>query len=270
MFAVFFRFLNDKKKTFLVYLVSAIGLMEMYIAMFPSINIVAQDKLDLLMQSFPKEIWTLVGVDPEKLMFTKIESFISMEFYSFIWPILLITFAVSLANSAIVNEIERGNIENILSQPISRTKLFITRFLAGFSILTAFIWSSVYAIVPLVRLHNIKFSISNNVTIALSGMLFVLVVYSVAMLASSIFSEKGKASFLVTGVILVSYVLNVIAGLKENMQNLKYYSLFHYYNATTNFVDSKLIDNAVWFSLGVSVVFILVAIIYFNKRDVAV
>lgn len=270
MWAIFKSFVKDKKNALLGFTFGSIGFLEMYVALFPTFSTVAADKLQLLMQSYPKEIWTVIGVDPAKPIFTKIESFVAMEQFSIIWPILLVILAISLANAAVAGEIERGTAEFVISQPISRTKIFFSRYLAGLTILAVFVFASSYALVPLTKIHNIPLHAENILTVALSGFLFVWAVFSVAFLASTIFSEKGKSSFLTTGFVIISYVFNVIAGLKESLKNLQYFSVFHYYNSTTNFVDNKFVDNALWFFAGIAVVATIAALFRYTKRDIAV
>jgi ABC-2 type transport system permease protein len=270
MFPIFWRFIKDKKYIFVGYLIGSVAFLEMYVALFPSFSKVAQDKINLLMQSYPKEIWTVMGLDPAKLSFGHIESFVATEQYSFIWPILLIILAISLANAAIVSDIEKGTIELILAQPISRLKIYLSRYLAGAAILTVFVFSSVYAIIPLTKIHHVPMYCQNNLTIAISGLLLSLSIYSIAMFASSIFSDKGKVSFITAGFVILTYVLNILAGLKDALKDLKYVSFFHYYSAMTNFVDNQFVAYSFWFFMGLILAFSLLGALWFNRRDITV
>lgn len=270
MIGIFQSFLKNKKYTLLGYVLGTTALLEMYVALFPTFSQVASDKLDLLIQSYPKEIWTVIGVDPNALSFSHLESFLATEQYSFVWPILMIIFAIGLANATIVSEVEKGTIEFFLAQPFSRVKFFLSRYLASATLIAAFVFATIYAVIPLAGIHNVDIKVGNNMTLAVSALLFGLAIFSLASVSSAIFSEKSKASVLSTGIILLMYVMNVLSGLKESLSDLKYYSFFHYFNGSTNFVQNQYVHNFAWFFLGVIVISTTIAAIIFSKRDISV
>lgn len=269
MLATYLRFIKDKRSSLLGFMAGTIAFLEMYVALFPTFGKLADEKMMTLLDSYPKEIWTVMGVDPAKLSFTKIESFLAMEQFSIIWPILIVILSISLANSAFAAEIEKGTIEVLLAQPLSRLRLFLSRFLAGASLLTVFIFATSYAVLPLAAIHNIDMKAANIFPMAISGLLFALFVYALATLFSTVFSEKGKATFLTTGIIMVSYIANVASGLNKDIADIKYGSIFYYYNSTINFVDGKLVDKAPIFFLVGALIFMIAAAIRFQTRDIA-
>lgn len=270
MIPIFFRFLKDKYLSLIIYIFSAVLFLEMYIAMFPSINTVAQDKFDILMQSFPKEIWAIIGVDPGAISFTKISSFLSMEQYSMVWPLIVIILAISLANSMMVAEVEKGTVEQILALPVQRWKVFAGRYTAAVTVLALFTFSTIYAVVPLAKMHKIDISGIGNWELSVSGFLFALTVLSIAAFFSSLFSEKSKATFATTGVMLAFYGLNIAGGLLERASWLKDYSIFHYFSGSTNLVKAEFVDGYLLFFLSISVVFAILALTRFIFRDTSV
>jgi ABC-2 type transport system permease protein len=90
------------------------------------------------------------------------------------------------------------------------------------------------------------------------------------MMFSSFSSEKGRVSFLTGGILVLMYVLNVLAGLKESLINLRYFSFFYYYNPGNALGDGKLVDWSIVVFAGVIIVSTLVAARYFSRRDIAV
>ncbi len=270
MLAVFFRTIKDKYLSLLVYITATVVFLEMYVALFPTFGNLAQDKISTLLDSYPKEIWTVIGLDPSMLNFTKIEVFVSSEQYSFIWPIIVIIFAISLANWMIAAEVEKGTIEQVISLPVSRLGLFLGRYLAGATMLAVFTFTTIYSLVPLAAIHKISLAGVDSLPLAVSGFCFALAVYSFAVFSSSLFSEKSKASFLSAGVILLSYIGNIIGGLNKDFLNLKYFSVFHYFGGGANLVKAEYVDNYLVFYLGIALVFTLFSAIRFVRRDLSV
>lgn len=270
MLSVYFRFMKDKMWSILLYALSTIAFLEMYVALFPTFGSVAMDKINLLLDSYPKEIWTVFGLDPSTLNFAKISTFVASEQYSIIWPIIVVVLGISLANSMIAGEVEKGTIEQTLALPLQRWKIFLGRYIASVTLLAAFTFATVYAIVPLTMLHKIDLGGMNNLPLAVSGLLFGVTILSIACLSSALFSEKSKSSFLTAGVVIAMYGINIVGGLKADLAWLKDYSFFHYLNGATNIVKGLYVDNYLQYFLAVSGVFAVLALVRFVFRDTSV
>lgn len=263
------RMFVDKRNALFAYSISIVALIEMYLSLFPAIK--AQSaQLNQLLESYPDAFYKAFGLDRADLTFDYVEAFLSSEIFSFMWPILAVIFLASMANYAIVGEITRGTIELTLAQPISRLKVFISRYLTGISAFAAFTLVTTFAIVPLASFHNIDYRLENFLKMGLICFLFGLATYSIAMFFSSLFSDRGKASSATGGVIILMYVANVISGLKESLENLKYVSFFHYYAPGTVLNKGQFVDYSFVAFLGVAFVFTVLAAYVFNKRDIAV
>ena len=196
-------------------------------------------------------------------------SYLATEMFSFIFPIILVALVVGIGSAAIAGEVERGTIEFLLSQPISRTKLFFSRYLAGASMLAGFTAILIFSIIPLSKLYYTDISFSNVARFWLVGFLFGLAILSLSFLASSIFSDSGKPNFVVTSIIVVMYVLNILASLKPSLDKLKYFSFFHYYDPPSTLGNGALLaPSMLWVFLGVSVVSTILAVWWFNRRDI--
>jgi len=270
MLSVYFRFLKDKMWSILIYAMSTIVFLEMYVALFPTFGSVAQDKINLLINSYPKEIWTVLGLDPASLNFGKITTFVATEQYSIVWPIIVVILAVSMANSMIASEVEKGTMEQTLALPLQRWKVFAGRYVAAVSLLAAFSFATIYAIVPLATMHKIDIAGMNSLPLAVSGLLFGVTVFSIAAFGSALFSEKSKSAFLTTFIVIAMYGANVVGGLKTDLSWLRDYSIFHYFNGSTNLIHGTYVDNYLLFFLGVSGVAAVLALVRFTLRDTSV
>ena len=106
--AVFFwRMLRDKYKLLLIYIVAMLGLLEMYVALFPAIK-KQSASFDQMIQSMPEAMFKAFGMDPTSFSFGSFQSYLSSEYMSFLWPLLAVTFTVSVANYIAVREADGG------------------------------------------------------------------------------------------------------------------------------------------------------------------
>ena len=267
MKTIFWRTILDRKISLLAYCFGAILFLWIYVGMFPGIQSQSANMMKLL-ESYPQAM--LKAFNIESLDFTHLENFVAMEHFSFVWPIMAIFLLVSLGGSSIAGEIERGTIEVLLSQPISRVKIFFGKYLAGIFTLTVFTFVSVFAVVPLAAAYHVEYQLQNFVTVTLLSLLFSWAIMSISFLFSAIFSDKGKAYFLTGGILVLMYVLNIVASLKESLINLKYLSFFYYFNTSKALIHHQIDIWAYVVFLGFAIIATILALFIFKKRDVAV
>jgi len=269
MFVFAIRMLRDKWKSFVVYTIAAIAFLEMYIALFPVVRQRA-NQFDLVIKTFPPEIFKAMNIDPSSLSFANIESYLSSEYMSFLWPILAIIFAILLANYISINEIDKGTIETLASLPARRTRIFIERYMVGLLLLAGFCVISLFGAIPLAIFHNTEFILANFMTAAIGSFLFIWAVYSLATLFSVIFSEKGKASMVTGGVLILMYVINIISVLQTDLKNLQYFSFFNYFSGSELLAKNVYPEYAFLVLGGFALIATLGALFWFNRRDLSV
>lgn len=268
MFSFFIRILKDNKFSLIAFCIASFLFLWMYIAFYPAIQDQSINFQDML-KSFPEGFMKAFNIDSMNF-FGSLEAYISTEEYSFIWPILATAMTASVAGNAIAGEIEKGTIEIILSIPISRTKIFLTKYFYGLFSIVLLIAASVLATIPLAEAYNIDYQAKNFYILAGFAALFAASIFSLTMMFSAFFSEKGKVYFCIGSILIVMYVLNIVSGLKDNLDKLKYFTFFHYFNAADILTGQAIENTAYWVFGGCIILTTLFGAIWFNKRDIAV
>lgn len=266
MLTIFFRTLKDRRLVSIIYCLLSVGLLWMYIALFPSFK-EQSASMEELLKSYPESLMKAFNFDIKS--FTTLEGYLSTEQYSLMWPLLVILATVGFAGSALAGEIEKGTIEVLLSQPVSRIKLYFGRYFAGLAILIIFVVISIFSAIPLARIYDIDFSAQGFSVFALLAFIFSWAIYSISMFCSAVFSDKGKVFFISGGLIVLMYVLNIVSALKENLSDLKYGSFFYYFNPTKALFNNEINNWAYLVFIGIALVFTILGAIWFSKRDIA-
>jgi len=263
------RSLRDRKYQTLIFSIASVAFLEMYIALFPALQKQSQQMAKLL-ETYPDSMWKAFNIDKSSLVFDKVGPYLGMEQFNFIWPIMAVILGIGFAGYAFANEVEKGTVEVLLSQPVDRMRIFAARYLTGLLNIAIFTMVSILAIFPLTAMHQVSVNAKGVLLLTLVSFLFAWAIYSIAILASVFFSEKSKVSFVGGGLLILMYVLNILAGLKESLSNLQYLSFFHYYNAT-QIIDKATTIEWTWLVfLGVIIISTSAAGLWFNRRDVAV
>lgn len=265
MWTVIIRTLKNRKVSLIVFTISGILLLWMYVALFPSFANMA-DSMKEYMESFPEGFMKAFGM--EDLDMSTIEKFLATEQYSFVWPILMLFFVSSLAGAGLAGEVEKGTSEILLSRPISRVKLYWSRYIAGAIMIVIFTVLSILFVVPLCEIHNVDYILVNNLTMTIAGFLFGLAVFSIAMFLSAWFSEKGKVYMITGGLLVAMYVINIVSAIKESLSDTKYLSFFYYFKPNEAIIRNTISNSTLWVFLIIIVVFAIGGAYIFNKRDI--
>lgn len=268
MWAIFLRTIKDRRMSILSYLIIAISLAWMLVAMWPSLSEQSANYSELI-ENYPEEFLRAFGIDKNSV-FDTLESFVAVENYSLMWPLLLIVLTISYGTSTIAGEIEKGTIEILLSLPVSRSVLYLSKYVAGLTLVILFTLISISAVPFFAWIYNIECSWEGQMALVGLGGLLGSALLGLSMMVSSYFSERGKASAVVAGIVIVMYILNLLATLQDQYESLKYLSFFYYYDYNSALNEHSISYEALWVFGGFSIAFALVGWWWFQKRDVSV
>lgn len=267
MFRLFVKTILEKKTHFLYYSLGAFLLVWMYIAIFPSLKPQIQNYAKLA-ESFPPAMLKAFNISFQDM--ATITGYLNTEHFSFVWPLLLIFFTISLAGSLIAGEIENRTMGLLLSAPISRLKIFVAKYLAIIIGLAIFILLSILTIPPLASAYNESINLNHVLTLAGLCFLFGLALAGISIFFSAILSNKSRVNGLVGAVLVLMYVLNLIAALKDSLSDLKYLSFFYYFNSSQALSSGIIDTTAIWVFALTALIFSLLGLVIFLKRDITI
>lgn len=266
MFAVFWRAILDRKRTVLAFLLSGVGLMWMYAATYSSVQATSVNVSEFV-KSLPPELNKAFGLDPRTL--TTFQGYIGSKQFSLIWPMMMVMLMAGLAANFIAGEVEKGTIELTLAQPISRLRIAVSKIFSGVLLCLAFAAISVLPVIPFAKAYHISIPAGHFWLVSAIGFCFGLAVFGLAMFASAFFSDKGRATFLIVGILLAMYVVNIVALLKASVEDIKFASYFYYFDYTGMLLDGKIGLISIWVFLSAFLGFSMAGTAKFIKRDIA-
>ena len=247
--------------------VGSIAFLLLYVLIFPSFQHETA-KFNELLQSYPKAV--LKAFNIENLQFSSIEGYISAEHFSFVWPLLAIFLAISTAGNSIAGEIEKATMAITLSMPIKRAKIYIAKALSGLLSIGGFALVTTLSLIPLSKINNVSLNYNHVLKVSVLATLFALAIYCLAMMFSAIYSEKSKVYFWMGGILVSMYVANIVSGLVNNLKNLEYISMFHYFSADKAIVQGHLSLQSILVFAVLSIISLLIGYAVFIKRDISV
>jgi len=193
---------------------------------------------------------------------------LGIEFFSWIPPMLAV-FAVVVGTGLIAGEEEKGTLDLLLSHPIRRWRVVMEKF-AGFVVATLLICALICLCLllsaavageakDLGRLLLAGLDIA-PITLASGGL---------ALAASVVFRQRKLATALSVTVVIGSWFLDSLGKVVNVLKPYRPLALFHYYNGGQVMSTGENWSN-VGVLLGLTAVFVLVALLAFQRRDIAV
>jgi ABC-2 type transport system permease protein len=228
--------------------------------------------LEEVFESYPEAIKSLVG---GRLLITNFNGFLNTYLFSFSWMYIGIYFVLK-ASQDIPTEVEEKTIEIVISKPMKRweyilgklTKhIFVLLTLIGITMIAVFLAPFIF---PTINPNEVNFSSLALGFILLSFHLLSLI--ATGFVFSTYFSRK-KALALSFGAIIFYFAVGQFSGLfPEAIQNVKYFSIFYYFDTYTLLVDASLegfFINVLVMAVY-SIVLIIASLYIFQKRNIPV
>jgi ABC-2 type transport system permease protein len=182
---------------------------------------------------------------------------------------LLLSVAAVMWGSDIITKEERDKtVEFTLTLPLPREKLITAKTLAAFVNcigLLLITWG-----ITLVNATSYQTDSEFFEFVSISMLAFFLlqmVFLAIGILLGCALKQYKQASSIAVGIILGTFFLSIIAGLNENLEFLKYFSPFKYFNPASMLHESQIELVFVWISAGIIAVSLVGAYVTYSKRD---
>ncbi|MFC1923892.1 ABC transporter permease subunit [Chloroflexota bacterium] len=222
------------------------------------------DKMGSFIEIFAGEVGSILNPDGT----LSLGKYMSLEFLS-LWPVLMCVYAIFNAGGITAREVERGTMDMLLSQPLRRWRVVISKFMV-FPLALAVITVAciIGMLIGMAVIGN--FSDLGGICLAfVPALLITLAVASYSLLFSCVFLDPRKvmlAAGSLTGLFYVLHILSRTVGPLKWMGNL---SIFYYYEPAQ--IASELSIN--WLGISIYLAIIIVcstaAIYVFQRRDIA-
>jgi ABC-2 type transport system permease protein len=259
---IFFRELKANLKSLLIW--GGIMILFIYLAMAKFSAYEGNPEMLKILDSMPPAL--LAAFKFSAFNLTTVTGFFGVCFTYF--ALLSSVFAVMLGSDIISKEERDKTVEFALTLPIPRRRLVTAKILAAMVNCIAFLlitWgASLFSVA--------KYQPDSEFYEFLSLSMLALFIVQMTFLAVGIFlgcamKQYKRAGSIAVSLLLGTFFISIIADLNENLEFLKYFSPFEYFNPATLLHESRLEITFVWISAGIIAVAIVGAYVTYAKRD---
>jgi ABC-2 type transport system permease protein len=180
-------------------------------------------------------------------------------------------YSIILSSGMLLKEEVNKTAEFLLSKPLSRTEIFLTKYAVVFLDIT--LLNAVTAFAGWAALEIFKtgpYSLKNFMILTLSIFLLNLVFGFLGLFLSTLVKRPKPIIVPAIGIVLVCYFIANMAKLSEKAALPGYLSPFHYVNTDVVNVAYRLEPVNLGFFLGLSVILSLAAALIYRKKDILV
>lgn len=259
---VLLKTLRDKRKKFLWWTAGVTLLLLFYNLMFTSVQGIDLSGINQMMES---EV--MQGFFGGVYDLSTPEGWLSTELLPLLGPLIFIVFAVSFANSTLTGEEETGTLNLLLTNPISRTTVFLHKFFAmslGTLALGLVFWIGNIVGTSLAKMGLSFISLAEvTFSLVLLGLLF----GTFALALGGLSGNRGMATGVPSAVGIISYLLNSMSEIIPGLEPFRPASVFYYYEG------GEVLQNGIDFGdvgillVGIAVLF-AVGLYGFQRRDI--
>ncbi|MGZ4436385.1 MAG: ABC transporter permease [Nocardioidaceae bacterium] len=257
------RTLADQSRSLAVWAGSAVALVAMYVAVWPSVE--GQPSMSDFLDQMPKAfraLFSSTGAD----MSTPV-GYVQVELLSFMGPLLVIGYAVVAGVNAVSGEEERHTLDLLLAHPVSRGRVVLERFAA--MVLGTLLVAGVTGAALLLegRLTGLDLPVGRTAATMLHLGLLGVVFGSLALALSAATGHSTLSRGVTVVVAVVAYVVNGLAPLVSWLEPVQKVSPFYQYVGHDP-LRTGLSVAAVLVAVATALVLVAVAVAGFRRRDV--
>lgn len=258
------RELKVNFKGFCVWAAVSIILFLVVFLIYPSIMSGTEaDKINELMKLFPEEILKAFNMD-----ISSIDSAYGwLKSEGFVFVLLIVgCYSGLLGGSILLKEENDKTIEYLSTLPITRNKIVISKCIVGLIYIVGLtLVIGVFNLIGL--LVSCEFDIIQYLLLSLTPLFPSIVIFFLCMLLSTLTHKLRKMQGVSLAVVLGSYVLNTLSSLSDNVEFIKYFSVFTLADTRNVIMNVSINPIMIIISLVISVLLFYVIILRYNKKE---
>lgn len=261
---MFKREMKVNFKSFLLWLLLLIGIFTISFSIYPSIiNSDNIKMMDEMMEMFPAEVLKALNMDISSI--DSVFGWLKSE--GFVFALLLIgCYSGILGSNILLKEESDKTIEYLNSLPIKRSTIVLNKVLCG--LLYIVLMVGILGIFNYIGLSlSGEFDKNLYILLSITPIFSSVVIYFGCMFLSTFTHKTKKMLGISLGIVLISYVLQVLSSLAETTEFLKYFSAFTLADIRNVIMDISINPLLILISIGLSVMFLGLTIIRYNKKE---
>jgi ABC-2 type transport system permease protein len=262
MMNIFLRELRANLKSLIIWSVIIALLIMMAVAKFSAFA--GDPELLKMLDSMPPALLDALSMRAFNL--TTISGFYGVMFIYFG---LMAAIAAAMWGSDIISKEERDKtVEFSLVLPVSRSRVITAKALAALVNCIAFVLITWVVTLVAVQSYNPDQAFYNFLALEMQAMFVIeLIFLAIGLLLGCAMKQYKRSGSTAVAIILATYFMSIMAVMNEQLDFLKYFTPFKYFDAGELFRSGKMDGTYLLLSATIIIVSVAAAYWIYNKRD---
>jgi len=259
---IFFRELKANFKSLLIWSAIVAFLIMIGVAKFSAFA--GDESMLAMLDSLPPALMDAMNMRAFNL--TTLSGFYGIMFIYFG---LMGAIAAAMWGSDIISKEERDKtVEFSLVLPVSRTRVVTAKALAALINSIAFVLITWVISIVAVQSYEPDQAFMDFLALEMQAMFLIeLVFLAIGLLLGCTMKQYKRSGSTAVAIILVTYFLSIVSAMQENLDFLKYFTPFKYFDAGELYRTGSFDSTYLMISAGIVLVSVAVAYWVYNKRD---
>jgi ABC-2 type transport system permease protein len=257
--------LRDVRRSFLWWSLGLAGFVALIMAVYPTVK--SNPSLNELAEDYPEALKAFIGLGGQ-VDYSSPAGYLGIELFSLMVPLLLLVAAIGTGAGSIAGEEERGTLELLLANPVSRTRVVLEKSaalaleVAGLGVV---LWLALW-----IGALTVGMDISaGKLAGATVGAVLLAVAYgAIALLLGAATGRRAVAIGLTAAVGVAAYLVNGLAPLVDGLEVPQKLSPFYHYASGDPLRQGVSVAHLAVL-IGIAVAATALAPVLFSRRDVS-
>lgn len=261
--SLFGKRLWDRRRSIVWWLLGIAALVLLTVAFYPTIRD-QQEDYERLFEGM-EDLSALFGVE-DIAELTEPAGYVTSQIYANVFPIILLVFGIGFGTSAIAGEEDRGTMDLLLAQPISRRSV-VAQSLGSLAVLIAVLCGAVLVLLLLTNAPaGLDLSLTGLIAASVGSWLLGMLFGTLALAVGAATGRRGLTIGASAGAGVAAFFLFGLAPLSGATEFLQAYSPFYWFLGGTPLADGF---DPMFAGLVVAVALLAVVALWsFDRRDI--
>jgi ABC-2 type transport system permease protein len=255
----------DMRRSFVWWSLGLVGLVALMVAVYPTIR--DNPEMNRLVEEYPDALKAFIAFGGA-VDYTSGAGYLGSELFSLMIPLLFLVSAVGNGAGAVAGEEERGTLDLLLSNPVTRRRVALEKLgamtleLAGLGVV---LWAALWlGGLPV----DLDVSAWHLAAATASAGLLALGFGAIAFMVGAATGHRAVAIGVATAGAVAAYLVNGLAGLVEVLEVPQKLSPFYHYAAGDPLRQGLAVDHSLVL-VAITVAAAVVGVAAFERRDLA-
>lgn len=223
------RSLHDHRRSVAAWGLGVVSYVGMIVVFWPSIR--SSRQLTSAFEDYPEALKKLFG-GAASFDFASGPSFLNVELFSLMLPLLLSVFAIGYAASTLAGEEEHGALDLLLAYPVARRRIATEKALAVVAAVVVLTLLAAAAILLIGAAVGLDASVGNIAAACVGSGLVALVIGMLAFLAGAWRGSRAVAMGVGAAGFGAAYLVQVLVGFVDALEPIRWASPLYLANGT--------------------------------------